>query len=65
MYCIEAPSNYRDDEQVDFLPVTEAGGGEEAKRPRFENRQNDYFSASLTPYNILNRLFFGVNRHFA
>ncbi|RHA93602.1 hypothetical protein DW909_07910 [Bifidobacterium bifidum] len=27
MYCIEAPSNYRDDEQVDFLPVTEAGGG--------------------------------------
>lgn len=43
MYCIEAPSNYRDDEQVDFLPVAEAGGGEEAKRPRFENRQNDYF----------------------
>ena len=27
MYCIEAPSNYRDDEQVDFLPVAEAGGG--------------------------------------
>lgn len=64
MYCIEAPSNYRDDEQVDFLPVAEAGG-EEAKRPRFENRQNDYFSASLTPYNIFNRLFFGVDRRSA
>lgn len=32
MYCIEAPSNYRDDEQVDFLPVAEAGGGKPSVR---------------------------------